>query len=168
MWLHINNKKIWLIGAIVTKSHKISCDFIFERTMENLKTFVNNHILQGTHITTDGYPAYSFLDDPDESVWTHEVHIHGGGDFGYGESSTSNIEHTWAHLIETVKLIYVNIKSNNWIYFFCEAEFRLNICKKNDNDKIKLLENILKEIYELHGYDFYEVDDIIAFDNYDV
>ena len=54
------------------------------------------------------------------------------------------------------------------IYFFREAEFRLNICKKNDNEKIKLFENILKESYELHGYDFYEVDDIIAFDNYDV
>ena len=39
LWLHINNKKMWLIGAIETKSHKIRCDFMFERTMENLKSF---------------------------------------------------------------------------------------------------------------------------------
>ena len=82
LWMHINNKKMWLIGAIEAKSRKMRCDFLDERTMENLKTFVNNHILPGTHITTDGFPAYSFLDDPDESVWTHEVHIHGWGDFG--------------------------------------------------------------------------------------
>ena len=54
---------MWLIGATETKSRKILCDFMLDRTMENLKTFVNNHILSGTHITTDGFPEYSFLDD---------------------------------------------------------------------------------------------------------
>lgn len=167
LWVHINNQKMWLIGAIETKSRKLRCDFVRHRTSANLNIFVTNHIEPGTHIITDGFSSYAFLDNEDVSVWTHEAHSHARGDWGSGSSSTSHIEHTWAHLIEQVKLIYGNIKSYNWIYFFKEAEFRLNICKKKDDEKLKIFENILKEIFELHDYEFYDVEEIIAFDNYD-
>ena len=41
------------MGAIETKSRKMRFDFIQERTTENLKIFVNNHIEAGTHIGQD-------------------------------------------------------------------------------------------------------------------
>ena len=69
LWIHINQEQLWEVGAIETKSRKIRFYFIQERTSENLKIFVNNHIEAGTHITHDGWSRYNFLDD-DERVRT--------------------------------------------------------------------------------------------------
>lgn len=167
MWTHLNQEQIWVVGAIETKSRKMRFDFMKERNSDNLKIFVQNHIEPGTHITHDGWAGYNFLEDPDESVWTHEIHIHGGGDFGYGDASTSHIEHTWAHLQEITRSMYGNTKSNNWLYFFREAEFRLNISKRSSKEKMNIFEGILREVYELNDFDFFELDELLSFDNYD-
>ena len=37
-------------------------------------------------------------------MWTYEVLIHAQGDWGYGIHNTSNIEYTWAHLKNEIKL----------------------------------------------------------------
>ena len=62
------------MGTIEKKSCKLLCDFMIERAIDNLKTFVNNNINPGTYINTDCFPEYSFLDDPNESVGTHKNH----------------------------------------------------------------------------------------------
>ena len=54
LWIHINQEQLWAVGAIETKSRKMRFYFMHERTSENLKIFVNNHIEAGTHITHDG------------------------------------------------------------------------------------------------------------------
>ena len=141
-------------------------DFVNERTSENLKIFVLNHIEAGTHITHEGWSGYNFLNDHNEPIWTHEAHMHGGGDFGYGNSSTSYIEHTWVNLKQIIKNIYGNVQNKNWIYYFRDAIFRLN-CKKNDKDKLKIFANILKAVYDLHSFDLYSYEELISFENYD-
>ena len=47
------NKPIWLIGAIDTSSKYVRIDIVPERIQTNLKKFVINHIIPGTHITLD-------------------------------------------------------------------------------------------------------------------
>ena len=102
--VHINGEQKWLVGAIETVSRKIRLDILPERNSQNLEIFVKNHILPGTTIVTDGWAGYNFLDN-EESVWPHEIYNHGAGNFGYGAHSTSNIEHTWAHLKNMIKNI---------------------------------------------------------------
>lgn len=51
------------------------------RNGDNLKVFVQKHIIPGSSITYDGYLGYNFLDFED-SVWPHESHNHGNGDLG--------------------------------------------------------------------------------------
>ena len=92
--------------------------------------------------------------------------MQGGGDFGYGDSSTFHIEHTLLHLKELTRSMYANTKSKNWLYFFREAEFRLNISKRTNNIKLNIFKDILKTVYELND-DFYFIDELITFDNYD-
>ena len=77
--------------AIDTSSKSVRTDIIPERTRDNLKKFVINHIIPGTHLTDDNWVAYNFLEDEDQ-VWTLESHTHGNGDFWFGLQSTRHIE----------------------------------------------------------------------------
>ena len=165
LFIHDNGDKIWVIGAKETKSSKLRIDIMKERTEANLKKFVVNHIEPGTKITHDDWSSYSFLDD-DDSVWDHEIHIQGGRDFGFGDSSTSHIESTWANLKSKIKNIYNIIPHQNFIYFLREAEFRINISKKSDTKKQQIFTQVLKEVYLLNHYKFYDDNQIIDFNNY--
>ena len=46
-------------------------------------------------------------------------------------------------------------------------EFRMNINKKTENEKLSLFKDILKNVYELNEYNFYEEDELTDFNNYD-
>ena len=78
-----NNNQICLVGAIESRSKKLRLDVINIRNEENIRIFITNHIEPGTHIISDGWPSYNFLDG-NESVWTHEIHNHSLGDWGFG------------------------------------------------------------------------------------
>ena len=54
-------------------------DYILERNTINLFKFVNNHIEAESYMIHDGWSGYSFLDN-DDSAWTDEMHLKGGGD----------------------------------------------------------------------------------------
>ena len=95
LFIHENGNQIWVAGCIDTTTKAVRIDVIPSRNAQNIKIFVQNHILPGSHITHDGWAGYSFLDNNDESVWTHETHNHALGDFGYGLSSTSHIKQFW-------------------------------------------------------------------------
>jgi len=142
-------------------------DILPARNSHNIEIFVKNHILPGTTIVTDGWAGYNFLDN-EESVWPHEIYNHGAGNFGIGAHSTSNIEQTWGHIKNMIKNIYNIIPKDNYRYFIRECEFRLNICKKNNKDKLEIFKKILKNVYILNNFNFYEQDEILAFDNYDI
>ena len=70
-------------------------------------------------------------------------------------------------LKDYIKNIYSSFVINKWIYYFREDEFRLNICHKNDEEKIEIFCKILKENHDLHNYDFYDEDELLDNDNYD-
>ena len=57
-----DNEQLWLIGVIESRSKKIGLDFIKDRDEETIKNFINNHIEPGSHIVTDGWFGYRFLD----------------------------------------------------------------------------------------------------------
>ena len=101
--MHENDRQIWLVGCIDTTTKAIIIDIILSGNSQNLELFMKNHILPGSHITHDGWFVYSFFDNEDDSVWTHERYTHGNGDFGYGQSSTSHIEQFWSQLKGIIK-----------------------------------------------------------------
>ena len=151
LFIHVNNNHIWVIGAIETDSRKLRLDIIPERNSNNIKTFILNHIEAGTKIITDGWQGYSFLDAYD-SVWEHETHTHGAGDFGFGICSTSHMEHTWAQLKNIIKSIYNVIPNKNFVLYLRESEFRLKISKFNDvSKKLEILNKLFKLVYETNG-----------------
>ena len=61
-----------------------------DRTLNIIKTFVNNNFKEGTHFIHDDRAAYNFLNN--NLNFTHKRHVHGGGDFGIGSHSMSHIE----------------------------------------------------------------------------
>ena len=126
-----------------------------------------NHILPGTHISHDGWAGYNFWGD-DELFCTEEVHNHGGGDFGVGDHITSKIEHIWAQMKKKITSIYHIIPKKNFIYFFSEAELRLNMSKFSDEKKEKSFKKKLKNVYLLNEFNFYSEEEIYSFDNYDI
>ena len=93
LFIHENNTPIWVIGGMETDSRKMRFDVINRRISENIKIFLLNQVEARTKIISDGCQGYAFLDG-EESVWEHETHTHGVGDFGYGPCSTSHMEHT--------------------------------------------------------------------------
>ena len=100
------NQQIWLVGGIETVTLKLRLDIINNKNSTNLEIFMKNYIESGIIILTDGWTGYSFLDRED-SVWKHEIYNHGHGQFRVGLHSTSNIEHTWAHLKMKLKIYII-------------------------------------------------------------
>ena len=76
------------------------------------------------------------------SVYTHIRYVHGHGQFGYGDESTSHIEQLWSVLKTIFKRIYVTIPSNYFNLFLREIEWRYLISIKNDTEKLKELLDI--------------------------
>ena len=155
------------MGCKETSSSKLPIDVMSIRNSTNLEIFVKNHVESGTTIVADGWAGYSFLES-DNSVWPHEIYNHGAGNFGLGLHSTSHIEVTWSHLKSQITNIYNIIPKTNYIYFIKEAEFRLNICKKSDIEKLNIFKNLLRIVFELNNYEFFDESEIISFDNYDI
>ena len=167
IFLHDNlGRQIWVVGAIDPESKDIRLDVINKRNQTNLKTFVYNHIIPGTHVVHDGWSSYTFL-DYDDSLYTQEEHNHGADNFGHGLNSTSHIEGVWSWIKSKIKLLYRIIPYNHYIYFIKECEFRFMLSQLNNKQKEKFFCKILKYVYNLNSFNFYEGSEILDFDNYD-
>lgn len=83
-------EQIWVIGGIETKYSRIRLMLSNSRNTTILENFVNENFLEGTHFIHDGWAGYRFLSN--NINYTHEIHHHGGGDFGLGEHSTAHLE----------------------------------------------------------------------------
>ena len=112
-----------------------------------MEIFVKDHIEPGTIIISDGWSGYRILDNAQTSVYEHKVFNHVTGNFDRGQYSISHIEHTWNHIKQEIRQIYGSILNQNFVYFLREAEFRLNISKLSNEDKLKIFRNILKNVY---------------------
>ena len=71
--IHDNGSQIWLAGCIDTSTKAVRIDVIPSRTSENIKIFVQNHILPGSHITHDGWAGYGFLDNKFSLVYVPKM-----------------------------------------------------------------------------------------------
>ena len=98
-------------------------------------------IKRGNIIITDSWAAYDWISLPN-SGYTHITYVHGHGQFGYGDESTSHIEQLWSVLKTIFKRIYVTIPSNYFNLFLREIEWRYLISIKNDTEKLKELLDI--------------------------
>ena len=143
---------IWIIGGIETKERRIRLHISKERNMQVIENFVNQNFLEGTHFTHDGWSGYSFLNN--NINYTHETHLHGGGEFGHGLHSTSHIEGVWGNLKKLIVGMYSIIPMNNFNLFLREAELRLNLIKKTNDEKLNNIKLIFKEVYEDCKFDF--------------
>ena len=91
-----NGEQVWCIGGIETKNKRIRLQLIKQRNTAAISNFVYSNFLEGTHFVHDTWIGYNFLNN--NINYTHEIHVHGGGDFGIGYHSTSHIENYWARL----------------------------------------------------------------------
>ena len=132
----INGKQIWVLGMTEneTKNFRLICSYT--RDNEILKKFIYKFIPPGNHIISDGWNGYSFLDEPG-SGYRHSIHIHGRNDFGIGLDSTSHIESIWGNLKQEIKRVYITIRSNNFLYFLRESEFKYKYNKLKDYEKLE-------------------------------
>ena len=167
LFTHINGEKIWVIGAKNNKTGNIRLDVFKTRNEEDIKIFINNHIKKHNNIITDGWPGYNFLDSEDVE-YQHEEHIHGrGGNFGFGQHSTSHIEGIWGTLKSYIERIYNKIPDNNFILFLREAEFRYNIRSLSFSEKENEIKEIIKYVGDASDFELYNLDELNDNNNYD-
>ena len=128
-----DHSQVYVLGIIDNTTK----DFRLEGTTlsysETLKNFVKKFVAPGHTIVTDGWLGYSFLED---EGYIHDEHNHGGGDFGFGISSTSHIKSLWHNLKDSITNIYNMIPSRNFVSFLRESEWRIKNRAKKWDDKI--------------------------------
>ena len=66
-----------------------------------------------------------------------------------------------------IKFLYRIIPQNHYIYFIKECVFRFILSQLNNKQKEKFFCKILKYVYNLNSFNFYEESEIMDFDNYD-
>ena len=159
--LFVHNSKgeqIWILGGIETKYRRIRLAITKVRNVINLENFVNENFLEGTHFTHDGWAGYSFLNN--NINYSHEVHNHGRGQFGFDYSSTAHIENLWANMKKILITIYGIMPQKNFPLFLRECELRYNLIKCTYDEKINIIKDIFKEVYENCKFVFEIIDDI--------
>ena len=78
-----------------TKEFRLEC--IIRRDEITLTKFIKKFVEPGNNIISDGWAGYHNLEN---EGYHHDVHLHGGGDSGFGLNSTSPIEPLWNALKE--------------------------------------------------------------------
>ena len=89
------------------------------------------HIGTGNTINSDMWSGYNFLDSIN-SCYVNITYKNSIGQFGL----TARIESVWVELKSTLKKMYKNIPSKNFLYFLREAEYRWNIKSFTMKEKI--------------------------------
>ena len=147
-----------MLGGIETKGRRIRLSLSKIRTSQALSEFVYSNFSEGTHFVHDSWPGYNFLNN--NLNYTHEIHVHGGGDFGNGLHSSSHIENYWAQFKKLLTRIYGMNPKKNYVLYFREIEFRINMSYKNLEQKKFILKDIFKNLYLENQYSFDEVNDL--------
>ena len=154
------------VKLVNNKTRNIRCDIFKTRNTSNMNLFIFNHIKNDNNIITDGWPAYSFLDDEDVP-YTHEIFIHGpNGQFGFGPHSTSHIEGVWSLLKRQIKKLYSNIPHNNFLLFLREAELLYIMSSLTNKEKEDKLIEIFQYLYNSCDFDLYELDELLDNNSY--
>ena len=118
-----------------------------------MESFITRYVERGNTIVSDGWSSYDFLSNTAD--YHHDIHLHGGGDFGYGLNSTFHIESIWGQIKACIKNIYYIIPNQNILLLLCEPEFRIKNKNKNLESKIKEFFDCFDVIFGMSDEDFY-------------
>ena len=163
MICHFNgNNQIWLIGLINTETKDFRIEAVLERNSEILEKIIRHHVSIGNNIITDGWSGYNWMDNPN-SGFHRIIHVHGLHDFGHGAESTSHIESVWGDMKRLLKKIYISVKSENFIYFAKECEWRKKNNHLNNMEKISEIIFILNHIANTVQFELFDKADIEDF-----
>ena len=80
LFSHNNGTQTRVGGLINNESNKIWLEIVSQRSIANLKKFMEKYVKRGIYIITDNWLAYTFLDFPNIG-YVHYIHIHGDRDF---------------------------------------------------------------------------------------
>ena len=154
---HIENKQVWVIGLINTVSKEFRLIPTFKRDSIALKEIIHKYVKRGNYIISDGWQGYSWISEPNSGYY-HITHVHGHGQFGYGDESTSHIEQLWSVLKELFRRIYVTIPCLYFTLFLKEIEWRYLISNKTDEAKINELVALFDYVSSTTNFNLYDLD----------
>ena len=116
LFVHINNRQIWVVGLINNYSREIRLEIVENRSAETMKKIITTLIPKGNRIITDAAACYNWLNDPD-SGYEHSVHNHGHGNFSKGMDSTSHIEQLWRNIKQNITF-YLQSLRNKFLFVY--------------------------------------------------
>ena len=142
-------------GLINTRNKNFRIEAVKTRDSDILEKIIRHHVGIGNNIVTDGWGAYNWMNSFN-SGYRRIIHIHGNHDFGYGAEATSHVESVWGDMKQKLRAFNVAVKSDNFILFGKEMEFKKKIARKNNDEIIKKLQFIFNHIATTVKYDLFE------------
>lgn len=135
----------WLFGGIERRmdgQFRAFFVIVYNRSGPHLKHLICQHVAQGTHIITDGWPGYAGLE---ELGYRHSVVIHEENFVSPSDSEvhTQRIESTWSSLKRFLRA-HGTHKGEFLAEYVCEYIFR----RLFDN----AFESLLNEIRKIHNF----------------
>ena len=87
----------WVFGAVERESGLCRMQVVPDRRAVTIQPIIQQWLLPGTHIMSDGWPAYHNLDQLNGGVYIHDVVIHEQNfvDPLHPEIHTQNVENMW-------------------------------------------------------------------------
>ena len=87
----------WVFGGIERQTGNCFLVEVPDRRAETLNALIEQHILPGSHIVSDGWAAYAHIEDIRQGIYTHSVivHQHHFVDPNDAEVHTENVENMW-------------------------------------------------------------------------
>ena len=149
---HYQGHQVWLLGIRDNNNKDFRVEGSFKRDTRTMEAFITNYVEKGNHIVTDGWEAYDFLDKFNSGYIRHK-HIHGNGDFGLGQESTSYVESLWGLLKAKLKECYHSVPANIFMLFVKEQEFKIkynNLSFEERIDKFFEAFNLSEEVEDVY------------------
>lgn len=134
----------WLFGGIERREDGVFRCFltvVYNRSAPHLIHHITQHVAQGTHIITDGWPAYSRLN---EYGYTHSIVIHEENFISPDDPTihTQLIESTWCSLKRFIRSRGTH-KGPHLLEYICEYVFR-----RKHSDVFGALIDVITNKYE--------------------
>ena len=87
----------WVFGAIERHSGRCCVVEVPDRTRETLTPIIQEWILPGSRIISDGWAAYAHIDEINDGIYIHDVIVHQRNSVDPDDPivHTQNIENTW-------------------------------------------------------------------------
>ena len=95
----------WVFGGVERESGRCFMVEVPDRTRATLEPIIQQFILPGSHIMSDGWPAYANIPQIGGGIYTHDVIVHERHfvDPDNPDVHTQNIENTWMRAKRKVK-----------------------------------------------------------------